>query len=185
MGICIAGLFLAGQTGNGQPAQIILFRHAEKPDDPASVHLTEQGRRRALGLVALLGRHSALTSNAPVAALYATRVTRHDRSHRTGETLEPLGQDLGLPLDTRFGSDNYRVLAAGVLNNPAYRGRTVIICWTHHEIAQLAGALGVQPQPAAWKDKRFDRLWVISFPNGRAALRDLPQELLPGDSKRR
>lgn len=182
--VLFAGLFLAGQTIFGQPAQIILFRHAEKPDDPASVHLTEQGRQRARALVSLLGRSSPLTTNAPVAALYATRVTKHDHSHRTGETLAPLSRDLGLSVSTSFASDNFFLLATEVLNDPAYRGKTVIICWIHHDMAQLAAALGVRPPPPPWKDKTFDRLWLISYPKGKAELHDLPQHLLPNDSKR-
>jgi hypothetical protein len=84
-----------------------------------------------------------LTTNAPVAALYGTRITKHDRSQRTGETLEPLAKHLGLRVNSLFSSDQYASLAASVLRNPAYRGKTVILCWTHHDIAQLAGALGV------------------------------------------
>jgi len=47
-------LWLA-QSAMGQPAQVILLRHAEKSDDPADVHLTARGRERAQALVALLG----------------------------------------------------------------------------------------------------------------------------------
>ena len=72
----------------GQSAQIILFRHAENPDDPAALHLSPRGEERASALVSLLGRKSLLTSNAPIAALYATRVTGHGHSLRTGETLD-------------------------------------------------------------------------------------------------
>ena len=177
-------LLLVGHNICGQPAQIILFRHAEKPADAASVHLSGQGEERARDLVSLLGRNSALTSNAPVAALYATRITKHDHSHRTGETLGPLSQDLRLPVNTAFDSDNFILLATFVLKNPAYRGKTVIICWTHHDIAQLAAALGVRPEPPAWKNKTFDRLWLIAYASGEAKLRDLAQHLLSNDSVR-
>ena len=70
------------------------------------------------------------------------------------------------------------------MNNRASRGKTVVVCWTHHDIAQLAGALGVRPQPVLWKDKTFDRLWIISYREGRVELRDVPQRLLKGDAKR-
>jgi hypothetical protein len=177
-------LFLmSAQMAFGQPAQIILFRHAEKPDDPVETHLSAQGIERARLLASLLDRSSPLTTNAPVAALYATLVTKHDKNLRTGETLAPLGKKLGLPVQTPFESELYGLLARRILAEPAYRGKTVIICWTHHDIAELAEALGVRPKPPKWKDEVFDRLWVIGFDNGKTTLRDLPQGLLPGDAK--
>ena len=184
MKLVLSCLLLSALVAGAQPAQIILLRHAEKPDDPVAVNLSPRGEERARALVSLLGRNSTLTSNAPVAALYGTRVTKHDHSRRTGETLAPLSKDLGLPLNTSFDSDNYSLAATSVLSNPAYRGKTVIVCWTHHDIAQLAGALGVRPQPDHWKEKTFDRLWIITYRDGHAELRDIPQRLLKGDAKK-
>ena len=183
MRLLLASLLLSACQLGAQPAQIILLRHAEKPADKAEVHLSSRGRERAQALVALLGRQSPFTTNTPVAALYATRVTKHDRSQRTGQTLAPLSQDLGLPVNTAFGSDEYASLAASILSNPTYRGRTVIICWTHVEIVRLVEALGVKPKPPPWKDKVFDRLWVITVTSSGATLRNLPQRLLSGDSR--
>ena len=184
MKLLLSCLLLSALMTGAQPAQIILLRHAEKPDDPAAEHLSARGNERAVALVSLLGRSSLLTSNAPVAALYASRVTKHDRGHRTGETIAPLSKDLGLPVNTTYDSDKYSLLALSVLNNPAYSGKTVIVCWTHHDLAQLAGAFGVRPQPDHWKEKTFDRLWVVSYREGRAELRNVPQRLLKDDSKR-
>ena len=166
----------------GQPAQIILFRHAEKPDDPAALHLSPRGEERARALVSLLGRKSLLTSNAPIAALYATRVTGHGHSLRTGETLAPLAKELGLPVQTPYPNELYSLLARDILANAAYRGKAVVICWTHHDIADLAGTLGVKPKPAPWKDKTFDRLWLIKSGARGAEFQDLPQRPLKGDS---
>jgi hypothetical protein len=182
--VTFAVLLLTALPVDAQPAQVILLRHAEKPADEADVHLTARGQERAQALVTLLGRGSALTSNAPVAALYATRVTRKSRGQRTGETLAPLSQDLHLPVNTAFHSDDYAALARSVVHNSAYDGKTVIICWTHTEMAQLATALGVKPKPPAWKDKVFDRLWIITPASSSATLREVPQRLLPGDSTR-
>lgn len=182
--LLLSTMVASTMVADAQPARIILLRHAEKLDDPASLHLSPRGEARARALVLLLGRNSPFTSNAPVAALYATRVTKYDHSRRTGETLSPLSENLGLPVNASFDSDSYSLLARRVLNDPAYRGKTVIVCWTHHNIAQLAGALGVRPQPAPWKDKTFDRLWLIAYHEGQAELSDAPQRLLKGDATR-
>ncbi len=167
-----------------QPAQVFLFRHAEKPGDEAAVHLSPRGEERARSLVKLLGRGSTFTSNAPIAAIYATRVTKHGHGSRTSETVTPLAHDLGLPVLTPFPSELGSLLARDVLKNPDYRGKSVIICWTHHEISDLAGALGFRPKPEPWKDKVFDRLWIIRPGGPATALESLPQRLLKGDSKR-
>jgi hypothetical protein len=63
----------------------------------------------------------------------------------------------------------------------AYEGKTVLICWEHHAIRDLARELGVQDAPDF--PGRFDRVWVISWHNGKAKLRDLPQQLMQGDSR--
>jgi hypothetical protein len=175
-------LLLTAAPVVAQPAQIILLRHAEKPDDKSDVHLSSRGQERAQALVALLGRHSPYTSNAPVVALFATRITKNNRSLRTGETLAPLSRELDLPVQTWFESEDYARLARTVLKEPAYRDQTVIICWTHSEIARLAEALGVKPAPRPWKDKVFDRLWILTRTQAGTVMRQAPQRLLPGDS---
>ncbi len=171
-------------TAAAQPAQVFLFRHAEKPDDEAALHLSTRGRERAEALVKLLGKGTVLATNAPIAAIYATRVTKHGHGARTSETVTPLARDLALPVLTPYPSELGSRLARDVLTNPAYRGKSVVICWTHHEIAELAAALGVRPAPEPWKDKVFDRLWIIRPAERSADLENLPQRLLKGDSKR-
>ena len=175
--------FGGGCAVQSEPAQIILFRHAEKPEDRAQVHLSSEGQERAKALVSLLGPSSTLTTGLPVAALYATKVTKHDHSSRTGETLAPLAAALRLPVIATVDSEDFRDLARTILRNSRFQGKTVIVCWTHHDIAQFAAALGVKPEPAAWKDKVFDRFWVIDYRSGKAVLKDVPQHLLKGDSK--
>jgi hypothetical protein len=176
-------LAFSALIAHGQPAQIILLRHAEKPEDDSSLHLTPRGEQRAQALADFLGKPNALTSNAPIAAFYATRVTRHAHSQRTGETLAPLAKQLSLPVRTPYEAELYPLLARDILGNRAYQGKTVVICWTHHELAELAEALGVLPKPPKWKDKAFDRFWLIHPGRRSAAFQDLPQRLLKGDSK--
>ena len=51
-------------------------------------------------------------------------------------------------------------------------------------ISELAREFGVRPAPKEWKDGVFDRAFVITRSGGEVKLTDLPQRLLPGDSKR-
>ncbi|HZE74330.1 MAG TPA: hypothetical protein VE091_03410, partial [Gemmatimonadales bacterium] len=65
---------------------------------------------------------------------------------------------------------DYAALANLILTDSAYAGKTVLICWNHEEIPQLAAALGVTPEPPKWKGRVFDRVYVISYDHGKVAL---------------
>lgn len=175
--------WLSAMAVLAQPAQVILIRHAEKPEDPAEVHLSEKGEKRARELVPFLTTDPVLTQAGLPVALFATRTTRHGRGQRTQETLAPLAHELGLPVQTPYLSEEYKEMARWILSNRDYEGKTVLICWNHEEIPQLTEALGVRPRPPKWKDSVFDRVYLITFPKGKATLADLPQTLSPHKPK--
>ncbi len=176
-------IFLAAfQVSLARPAEIILLRHAEKPPDESNVHLSATGKERARAIVQFFTTTPALTTNGPPAALFAARPVSRRHSTRPAETLEPLAKHLKLPILMPDTSREYAALARRVLNDPEYDGKTVVICWTHDYLPQLAGAFGVKPGP--WKSHVFDRVWVIRYRGEKASLKDLPQRLLPGDSER-
>ena len=60
----------------------------------------------------------------------------------------------------------------------------MVVCWDHEHLSELAATLGVRPEPPKWKGSVFDRVWVLTPKNGAMKMEDLPQRLLPGDSKR-
>jgi hypothetical protein len=175
--VLMPALLMAAQWAVAQPAQIILIRHAEKPDDPGAVHLSKAGEERARELVPFLTTDPEFTKYGRPVALFATQTTRHGRGQRTRETLAPLAKELHLPIEARYLSENYEALARMILANPKYQGKTVLICWNHDEIPQLAAALGVHPRPPKWKDAAYDRVYLISYHEGKATLKDLPQVL--------
>ena len=58
----------------------------------------------------------------------------------------------------------------------------MLISWHHGKIPELAAKLGAD-SPKHWNDKVFDRVWRIDYDKrGKARYRDLPQQLLAGDS---
>ena len=66
-----------------------------------------------------------------------------------------------------------------------YQGKTVLICWHHGTIPDLARALGATNSPDHWKSKVFDRVWQISYDDkGNTTFADRPQRLLPDDSRK-
>ena len=153
-----------------RPAQIILIRHAEKPADPADPHLSRAGVKRAEQLVPFITTDPAMTKFGLPVAVFATRTTKHDDGQRTQETVAPLARALNLPVQTPYLGKEYAALAKLILADPAYAGKTVIICWNHDAIPQLAAALGVTPAPPKWKGSVFDQVYVIAYHDGWAAL---------------
>jgi hypothetical protein len=103
-------------------------------------------------------------------AIYATKTTKDDDGQRTQETVAPLAKALGLPVLTPYLGKNYAALAKLILANQDIAGKTVLICWNHEWIPQLAAALGVSPQPPKWKGRVFDQVYVIAYDHGKATL---------------
>ena len=115
--------------------------------------------------------------------IFATQQSKN--SKRPIETVAPLAIALGLPIDDGFKDkkEDIEKMTQAILNDFAFAGKVVLICWHHGKIPDIAKALGVS-RPPKWDGKVFDRVWQISFPKGQAKLADLPQMLLYGDSGR-
>jgi len=162
-----------------RPAQIILFRHAEKPADKANPHLSPQGVRRARMLVGFLSSNPVVNKYGKPVAIFATRTTKDDDGQRTRETVAPAAAALKLAVQTPFMGKDYKQLAKRILGNPAYAGKTVVICWNHDVISDLAAELGVSPKPPAWKGAEYDQVYVISYRGKSAVLTVMPENLRP------
>jgi phosphohistidine phosphatase SixA len=166
-GIPRTGQVLIPATG---PAQIILIRHAEKPDDPNDPHLSPAGRKRAERFASFIVTNTTLMRFGAPVAVFATKTTKDDNGQRTQETVAPLAKALKLEVQTPFHGRQYAELAASILGNRSFAGKTVVICWNHEMIPELAAALGVTPKPAKWKGSVYDQLYVISYQKGNAVL---------------
>lgn len=161
---------VAAQPAAPRPAQVILIRHAEKPADPDDPHLTPEGVTRAAQLVPFITTDAAMTRFGLPVAVFATQSRKHGGGQRTQETVAPLAKALKLPVQTPFPSKDYAALAQRILATRSFAGKTVLICWNHEEIPQLAAALGVTPEPPKWKGSVFDRVYIISYHDGKAVL---------------
>ncbi len=175
------GLWFA-LTATAQPARIILLRHAEKPADETEIHLSERGQERARALTAWATNSPAWGTNDRPAAVFACKPTLKAPSQRAIETITPFATRLQLPVQTPFSAKNYAALARQILNDPTLKGKTVVICWVHDELPQLAQSFGVKFGGDKWKKNVFDRVWLITYQDSGAVLNELPQQLLPGDT---
>ena len=177
------------------PASISLVRHAEKQlgsgapygvsadgnQDPDS--LTPRGWQRAGALVGLfVPRRDTDTSGLPTPTrLFASEVGPHSHSRRPQETLRPISERLGIPLDEPFLQDELDPLVDAVRASDGH----VLIAWEHKRIPLIVNQLVDDPAsvPQIWPDDRFDVVWVVEPVPGSPvfALRQVPQLLLGGD----
>lgn len=162
------------------PAQIVILRHAEKPE--TGDHLSPKGYARAQALVGFWRAHPIVHAFGDPVAFYASYSP--DKSLRSIETLAPSSNFYGAPLFTHYPKDQTDALVREILNRPEFQGRTVVVAWQHTNIIPLLQRLGVQNAPPVWPDEVFNRIAVVRFAFGPPARFGMhPQCLLPGDCR--
>jgi broad specificity phosphatase PhoE len=171
---------------------VMLIRHAEKPDgelpgvdadgneDDSS--LTEVGWQRANRLVDLFdpAQGAPRAGLARPTAIYAAGVTDDGEGQRTRETVAPLADRLGLPVETEYGRGQEKKLVDRVVDEQG----PVLISWQHSGITEIADAFpSVKPKPPSeWPDDRFDVVWTFTRTDDGWRFAQVPEDLLPGDS---
>ena len=193
------------------PIQVLIIRHGEKvgnpkKDDDGGRHLSIQGSARAAALPSLfvpalpqlscdlhhhaeefIGSYRQVPLKGAAARfstpnlIFAT--ARSKNSKRPIETVTPVATALNEPINARFADNDTDIekMVGAIFAESACAGKIVLICWHHARIPDIAEALGIA-KPPKWDGKVFDRVWQITFTKGKAALKDLPQMLLYGDS---
>src|SRR5258708_5370264 len=129
------------------PKQVLLIRHAEKP--PAgdqSVHITEQGEKRAKALFELFETSASRPDPFPKPDfIFAAR--NSENSHRAVETVTPLARKLQLPVNDTIRNLSFPDLRKELFRDKRYQGKTILICWHHGTSPDLARALGATGAP--------------------------------------
>jgi hypothetical protein len=112
-------------------------------------------------------------------AIYAAGANSDGEGLRTRQTVAPLAQRLGLPVNTDFGKGDEQKLVERVTAEPG----PTLICWQHGEIPAIAKAFkSVTPTPPeAWPDSRFDVIWTLTRTPDGWWFNQLPEYVLPGD----
>lgn len=142
------GICAAPQAG---PTTVILVRHAERDSFfAADSPLSKKGQSRAAGLAYLLDQYQ------PVALFASDRV-------RTQQTLRPLADRLHLPISVW---DYRQSETLGHHLRTTYPGKTVIVCWHHDHMEELARALGVRGDVPDWSLFTFNKIWTVTLGAG-------------------
>lgn len=175
--IGVGGLLFAS-AASARPAQILLIRHAEKPDN--GPELSARGWQRAYALPRLFQRPEFYAYGTP-AALYAMAPSKPGGSVRALQTLSYISQQFGLPLRAQYTRDQTEDVLREIANDRSLDGKLVVICWQHEELSSFVEQIGV-PGIFRYPKDVYDRVWLVHLAYGRPTLYDLPQRLLPGDS---
>ena len=178
--IALIVVSLAGSPAVAGPAQVIIIRHAEKLE--SGHDLSPKGRQRAAALVPYFQETPEVTEYKTPVAIYAQKRTEANPSKRPVETVKGLAKAPKLNL-IEYAYEDSATMVKEINTKPEYAGKMVLICWSHGSIPDLAKAFGVK-DPPHWRDEVFDRVWIITFENGKATLKDLAQQLMFGDSKK-
>lgn len=186
LGLLTAGCSPAadGPKSATHPQTILVIRHAEKPAADADPDLSPEGKKRADALPDLFARSASRPDPFPTPDfIFATAASKH--SNRPVETVTPLAKKLNLAINSTFADDDYPRLVKELYSNPKYAGKTVLICWHHGTIPELATALGTTDVPKKWDGHVFNRVWVVTYDEAGKpkALVQRPQALMPGDEK--
>jgi hypothetical protein len=169
----------ASVPGLARPAQVLIIRHAEKLDDDNN-HLSPRGRERAEALVGMFLGEDRFSKHGKPAAIFAASIGP-DGSVRSIETVEPLSNALDLKTDSSFHSKDVEGIVDEIFKSEELNDRTVVICWSHDDIPELARAFGVT-DPPKWHKETFDKVWSIEFDqNQKIDFKEFAQHLLPGD----
>ena len=160
---------------------MLIIRHAEKPAEGNELNLP--GRERAAALVPFFsGVDDARKFKTPT-VIVAQAPKNATSSIRALETVKPLADALHLTVKQPFIRDDYKKMVDEVMHNKEYDGQTVLICWEHKVIPDMAKDFGVEGAPQKWLGEVYDRVWVITFsPDKKPVFQDLPQRLMFGDA---
>jgi hypothetical protein len=197
MTVCAASQLLNGaepkKADKTFPKVVLIIRHGEKPpDEDKSPELSEKGKQRAKALPGLFQSSPDRAHPFPTPDfIFATHNSK--KSDRPVETVKHLAKRLKLTINDAFrNKEEDPVKGKGIpelrqeiFGNKKYQGKTILICWHHGTIPELAEQLGAKVSPKKFNHEAFDRVWQITYDeNGETTFTDLPQRLLPGDSKK-
>ncbi len=158
------------------PSLVILIRHAEKPgeskghpvsdDSLKDPDLAPLGHYRAGAYAAYFDAKLNGGLYPPIDHIFATKASAS--SNRPVLTVTPLAKALGKTVHDQYDNKPCDIakLGADVLGGK-YAGQTVLICWHHGTLPDVAEALGYPGAPKI-PGTTFDVVWQLAYGKGSA-----------------
>ncbi len=137
---------------------VLVMRHAEKSPDLNDPHLTAAGLKRAQSLAiylpALFGKPDYI---------FATANSLH--SSRPFETVLPLSQATGVPIDQSYADQDYGALALLLRGSEKFQNKIILICWHHGNIPGFLNAIGAMAGTYAdpWPKPTFNLIIKVTL----------------------
>jgi phosphohistidine phosphatase SixA len=147
------------------PKQILLMRHAEKPDDVRDPNLSDAGNTRAEKLADYVPQNLGIPD-----FLFASAKSKH--SIRSIETITPLSKEIGVPIDATIADQDFPVLADDLLTDGKFGSKLILVCWHHGFLSDLAFALGASRDhvPHHWDPLVFNLVLKLDYSTGSAPI---------------
>ena len=142
---------------------VLVMRHAEKSPDLNDPHLTVAGEQRAKSLATFIPAQFGQPN-----FIFATANSKH--SSRPYETVLPLSQAAGVPIDQSYADQDYGALALILRGSEKFQDKSVLICWHHGNIPSLLNALGAAEgtYPDPWPNTTFNMIIKLTMEGGSA-----------------
>lgn len=141
------------------PDRILLMRHAEKTGRTDDIYLSGEGARRAERLAAYIPQAFGRPDFVYAAA-------RSKRSIRSIETVKPLASAIGVEVQYHIEDKQFKTLVSEIFSRPEYHGRSIVICWHHGKLPEIAALLGgpkgAYPDP--WPQDVFNLILDFRYP---------------------
>ena len=142
---------------------LLVMRHGEKSGDPLDPHLTPAGTARANKLAVYIPSVFGVPT-----FIFATANSLH--SSRPYETVKPLAEATGVPIDVTYADQDYGALALSLRTEEKFKDTIGVVCWHHGNIPSLMNALlaveGQYPDP--WAQDVFNLILLAEFGSERA-----------------
>jgi hypothetical protein len=113
---------------------ILMIRHAEKPD--SGPDLAVAGQERAQAYTVFFQNYSLNGATLKFDFLFAS--TASPESNRPVETITPLSNAINLTINHDYADNDFKELAHDIRHDPQYDQKNILICWHHGEILKLA-----------------------------------------------
>lgn len=162
--------------------QIIIMRHAEKPE--TGTELSQAGHERSLLLPAFFESNEILKEFGKPVAIYAAAPRTEKHSIRSIQTVMPLATNLNLQINQQYTKNDLVGLVDDIMKHSDWPNQSIVICWNRAGIPILARLFGILESSSIWPANVYDRVWVIRSEQGKAvSFLDIPQKLMATDSQ--